>query len=216
LLPAYYKRKWLGRSMKTILTLASVTLAVLLAGGVARAATIQCPNGPITEIARYCYGTNQPDTMHGTSGSKRDRMWGEGGGDTMYGYGTVDRLVGGRGSDKLYGGSETDSLRGSECAGAAGCTYSDSSNDYVHGGKGGDEILGGYAQGGVDRIYGEGGNDDISASQKSWLHNGRSGFVVTKEIIDCGPGSRDEVWFDRGVDVVKENCEKKHGYPTRG
>src|SRR5918994_434469 len=159
---------------KTILALASVTLAVLLAGGVARAATIQCPNGPVTELSRYCYGTNEADTM--------------------YGYGSVDRLVGGRGSDKLYGGSETDSLRGGECAGGAGCAYSDSSDDYVNGGRGGDEIFGGYARGGVDRIYGERGNDDISASQRLGIRQGGEGFVVTKEVIDCGPGSRDEVW----------------------
>jgi hypothetical protein len=200
---------------KTILTLASVTLAVLLAGGIAQAATIQCPNGPVTEFARYCYGTNEADTMHGTNQGKRDRMWGEGGGDTMHGYGTVDRLVGGRGSDKLYGGSETDSLRGGECAGGAGCAFSDSSDDYVHGGEGGDEIFGGYARGGVDRLYGERGNDDISASQRLGIRQGGEGFVVTKEIIDCGPGSRDEVWFDRGVDVVKNNCERKYGYSAR-
>ena len=188
---------------------------MLAAGGVAWAATIQCPNGPITDLARYCFGTKQADTMHGTSHTKRDRMWGEGGGDTMYGYGTVDHLEGGTGSDKLYGGFETDSLRGSGCSGGAGCAYSDSSDDYLHGGRGGDEILGGYAQGGFDRIYGERGNDDISASQRLSFAQGWSGFDLTKEIIDCGPGSRDEVWFDQGVDVEKANCEIKHRYPPR-
>jgi hypothetical protein len=43
--------------------------------------------------------------------------------------------------------------------------------------------------------------------QRRW---GRWGDPVTKEIVDCGAGTADEVWFDEGVDDVMDNCEIKH------
>jgi hypothetical protein len=54
------------------------------------------------------------------------------------------------------------------------------------------------------RFYGEDGDDLITA------HQGSSGgdVPVSKAIVDCGPGT-DEVYFDEGVDVIK-NCEIKH------
>ena len=58
---------------------------------------------------------------------------------------------------------------------------------------------------GVDRLYGEGGNDTIEASQRNEPFS-----PVTKEAIDCGPGASDEVVYDKGLDVVT-NCEIQHG-----
>jgi hypothetical protein len=49
---------------KSILVVASVTLAMIVLGGVAWAATIQCPTHPSTYP--NCLGTDDPDTMHGT------------------------------------------------------------------------------------------------------------------------------------------------------
>ena len=87
-------------------------------------------------------------------------------------------------------------------------TYPDNSDDYVHGGGGDDSIYGGHAQGGVDRLYGDAGNDSIEASQRQ---NPNPAIAVTKEIIDCGSGASDVVYFDKGLDVVK-NCEIKYPY----
>jgi Ca2+-binding RTX toxin-like protein len=187
---------------KTILLLASVALAMIVAGGVAWAATIQCP-----KLAKdWCYGTEEADTIRGTG--ENDRISAEGGGDTIYSYGGWDRLEGGAGSDRLYGGRKADSLHPN--------TQQDTSNDYVHGGREGDIIhipsvdpsnLP-ISTEGVDRVYGERGDDVIFASQWHW----GGGDPVTKTIIDCGPGRKDRVVFDRGVDVVKENCEIKEGW----
>jgi hypothetical protein len=36
---------------------------------------------------------------------------------------------------------------------------------------------------------------------------------VNKEMVDCGPG-QDVAYIDRGVDEVKDNCERKiNGFP---
>jgi hypothetical protein len=74
-------------------------------------------------------------------------------------------------------------------------------DDYVHGGMGDDEMWGHQATGGVDRFYGEDGNDWIVVSQGE--------RPAVKAIVDCGPGF-DEVRFDEGVDVVRDNCETKN------
>lgn len=59
----------------------------------------------------------------------------------------------------------------------------------------------------VDRIYGDRGNDQIHASR---FDNPQS--PITKEIIDCGPGTHDVVSYDEGVDVVNDTCEAKISY----
>jgi Ca2+-binding RTX toxin-like protein len=130
-----------------------------------------------------------------------DIMDGVGANDTMHGYGGGDQLVGGKGSDHLYGDAENDTFLWGGAHDDATNTCTDKSDDYVHGGGGADKIIGGFAQGGADRLYGEGGNDIIEASQR---HNSFS--PVTKETIDCGAGASDEVYFDKGLDIVK-NCE---------
>jgi hypothetical protein len=60
----------------------------------------------------------------------------------------------------------------------------------------------------VDRLYGDAGNDAIDASQRQ---SPNPDVQVTKEIIDCGAGASDVVYFDKGLDVVK-NCEVEHPY----
>jgi len=184
---------------RTILLVATMALTLLVAGGVALAATIQCPN-----LGMPCFGTSMADTMYGTD--VRDLMYGKGGADTMHGYGGVDTVHGDKGSDHIYGGpGADDSLWGGALT--ATDTYPDNSNDYVYGGRGNDNIVGGLAQGGVDRLYGQRGNDFLDASQRH-----QEDFKpVTKEIIDCGSGASDEVYFDKGVDVIT-NCEIKHPY----
>jgi Ca2+-binding RTX toxin-like protein len=184
---------------RIVVVVSTMALIVLVAGGVALAANIQC----VADTS--CFGTSKADTMSGTD--LRDRMYGKGGADTMHGRGGVDTVHGEKGSDHIYGDAGADdSLWGG--AVTATDTYPDNSNDYVYGGRGSDTIHGGLAQGGVDRLYGERGNDFISASQRH-----QEGFKpVTKEIINCGSGTSDEVYFDKGVDVFtnRTNCEIRH------
>jgi Ca2+-binding RTX toxin-like protein len=196
------------RAIGLLTTMAAV---LVLGSGVALAATtIHCPNDtsqgtPSSYL--YCHGTSLADTMVGSD--FLDYMDGVGGQDTMHGYGEDDSMEGGKGSDHIYGDAGSDSfLWGGASIGANNTphTYPDNSDDYVHGGSGTDTIYGGFAQGGVDRLYGEGGDDFIDASARR-----NSMSPVTKEIIDCGAGASDTVHFDKGVDVVK-NCEIKHPF----
>jgi hypothetical protein len=86
------------------------------------------------------------------------------------------------------------------------------STDYVHGGSDDDSLEGGFEQGGVDRLYGEKGDDGLDVAQRRvFLFNHDAPIEVTKEIVDCGPGN-DSVHFDKGVDVVKANCERKYPF----
>jgi Ca2+-binding RTX toxin-like protein len=224
---------------KMVLLLASVAVTMVVAGGVAWAATIKCPNGNFFGDSRPCFGTPRADTMRGTAGF--NAMYGKAGADTLYGRGGwYDSLDGGEGSDKLYGGKGHDALRGvndgdklfggpgpdvlvgvkgvDKLFGGPGSDslYPDNNrpgvytvDDYVHGGTGDDFITASKgAIGGVDRIYGEDGNDHINVSQRRlvWLD-----LPVSKAIVDCGPGTEDSVIFDEGVDVIK-NCETKFPY----
>jgi Ca2+-binding RTX toxin-like protein len=192
---------------RAIVLLTTMAVVLVVGSGVALAATtIRCPNdtsqgSPSTYL--YCYGTSMADTMVGSD--LLDLMYGQGGNDTMHGNGEDDSMEGGKGTDHIYGDAVNDSSLWGGAFDVATNTYPDTSDDYVHGGNGTDTIYGGLAQGGVDRLYGEGGDDFIDASAR------RNSFSpVTKEIIDCGAGANDTVYFDKGVDVVT-NCEAKHG-----
>jgi Ca2+-binding RTX toxin-like protein len=187
---------------RLILVVSTMALTLLVAGGVALAATIHCPNS----TGLFCYGTSLADTMFGSE--LADYMYGKGGADTMHGYGSGDYLEGGKGSDHVYGDAGADFNLWGGAYDEGTNTNNDASDDYVHGGSGNDTVYGGMALGGVDRVYGEGGNDLIYASQR------RVSFSpVTKEIIDCGAGASDEVYFDKNKDVIS-NCEIKHPYPS--
>jgi RTX calcium-binding nonapeptide repeat (4 copies) len=60
-----------------------------------------------------------------------------------------------------------------------------------------------------DWMRGWAGNDTIYVSQRA--RDNRLGPGTSKEIVDCGSGT-DTVTFDKGVDVVKANCERKYPY----
>jgi Ca2+-binding RTX toxin-like protein len=199
---------------RLILVVSTMTLTLLVAGGVALAATIHCPNdashgSPVEGL--YCYGTSAADTMSGSD--LFDFMYGKGGADTMHGYGDRDYMQGDKGSDHIYGDAGADAFLWGGAVDPSTGSYTDTSDDYVHGGGGGDTIHGGIAQGGVDRLYGEAGNDIIRASQREHNMNPNVPDVpLTKEIIDCGRGASDEVQFDRNKDTIT-NCEIKHPFP---
>jgi Ca2+-binding RTX toxin-like protein len=87
---------------KTVLLLASVATALLLASGVVLAATISCPN----RDGNRCVGTPQGDTMMGTD--RADGMRGLDGNDALRARGGTDRLLGGLGNDTLSGAAGRD------------------------------------------------------------------------------------------------------------
>jgi hypothetical protein len=142
--------------------------------------------------------------MYGTR--HLDVIRSNGGADKVYLYRSVRTIkrelaVGGAGSDRLFGGKGPDNLWGGGWSKDG--VLNDRSDDYVYGGQGVDILTGGQALGGVDRLYGGDGIDHVLAETSFPAE------MVTKEIIDCGPGW-DTVWFDEGVDVVKDNCERKN------
>jgi hypothetical protein len=131
---------------RTILLLATMTLTLLVASGVALA---------VTKI-----GTDGPDTLRGTNGD--DILLGRGGNDTLLSLAGNDDLLGGRGKDWVLGTNERRALGGNKnLVGGPG-------NDGVEGGLGSDTLLGGsgndFADGdrGSDNISGADGNDFLS------------------------------------------------------
>jgi Ca2+-binding RTX toxin-like protein len=180
---------------RTIVLLASIALTLVLASGVALAATVNCVAG-----ASECTGTPNPDTINGSADA--DFIYGLAGADDMRGNEGADYLQGDRGADHLRGDEGQDTLWGGALKEDGPL---DNSDDVVHGGKESDYIYSGFAQkGSVDRVFGDKGNDTIEA-EKAY------GYPKTKDIVDCGRGD-DTVYFDKGLDVVK-NCE--HRYPVQ-
>jgi hypothetical protein len=101
---------------KTIVLLATLGLAVLLASGLALAApkgkvdatlprTIICEEGTSS-----CQGTSGPDTIYGTKSS--DVIIPYAGDDTVYAYGGNDEVRHSFGDDIIEGGLGADTLRG--------------------------------------------------------------------------------------------------------
>ncbi len=113
---------------RTILSLAAMGLALLLAGGLALAADVPCGGG-------YCEGTIGEDTMIGSA--SEDQIYGLGANDTIYGKDGNDSIwgdwhqwedIGEAGGDTIYGGRGSDRLQGDERA------------DTLKGGPGNDRI----------------------------------------------------------------------------
>src|SRR5215213_6765163 len=81
---------------RAIVAVLTGTLALVLAAGVAWAATVQCQVGE-----EVCLGTSDPDTITGTSGY--DHIRGRGGGGRGKGKGEGDSVGGGKGKDTVKG-----------------------------------------------------------------------------------------------------------------
>jgi len=177
----------------TIVLLVSIALTTVMASGVALAATVNCVAGDPS-----CIGTPNPDTINGSSDA--DSMYGRAGADNMRGNEGADYLQGDRGADHLGGDEGPDTLWGGSSKGVGPL---DNSDDVVHGGIESDYIYSGFAQkGSIDHVFGDRGNDTVEA-EKAY------GYPKTKDIVDCGPGQNDTVYFDKGLDVVT-NCEHRH------
>jgi hypothetical protein len=167
---------------RAVLLLATMTVVGLVAGGVALAAVISCPNA----AKGYCYGTSVGDGMYGTF--KVDRMFGFGGADLMYGYGRGDFMYGGNEigwGDKILGGNGADAI------------YGQRGDDGLYGGNGNDTINGGP---GNDIVQGDYGNDILNTGKGSDRINAQDG---QRDWITCVGGANDLVYYDRGLDVLQ-------------
>ena len=187
---------------KSVLLLASMTLAVLLACGVALAVDENCVEGQV------CAGTDGDDRLIGTPAP-----------DTMRGLDGEDDLRAKEGNDDVNGGAHSDELHGQEgddeLAGAE-------SNDYLVGGVGDDAVSGGTGNDfyrldegwGQDTVSGEPpprtireGDDRIDLTE-----------VGTDSTINLVAGSGDEV--SAGVNTVNwsgdfiENAGGGSGHDT--
>jgi RTX calcium-binding nonapeptide repeat (4 copies) len=128
---------------RPLLFMATTALVMLVACGVALAASVDCP----TASGGVCDGTNQGDALYGTPNV--DREFGKGGSDLMYGYGDGDFMYGGDEAgvgDKMRGGNGPDLVNGQ------------GGNDIIYGGPGSDTLKTGR---GSDRIEAKDGNKDF-------------------------------------------------------
>ncbi len=129
---------------RTILLFTAIMLALVVASGVALAATITGPSGPDVRS-----GTNAFGEMNGLGGN-----------DTLGGLGGNDDIDGGSGHDKLYGGSGIDLIYGGR---GDDLVVSDGGGGELYGGPGRDTIRG--TVGLEDEVYGNSGNDMINTTQ---------------------------------------------------
>jgi Ca2+-binding RTX toxin-like protein len=111
--------------LSVLLALAGMLVTMLVLGGAALAATIDCVAGQ-----QWCSGTPENDTINGTATT--DFIEGLEGDDLIYGYGANDEVSGQEGNDRMHGGSGDDSLAGSY------------GHDTFYGGRGADDLRGGY------------------------------------------------------------------------
>jgi Ca2+-binding RTX toxin-like protein len=225
---------------RTILLLASISLAVLLACGVALAATVDCVAGEVS-----CVGTKNDDTLNGSD--ERDEMYGSGGDDLLLGNGGDDELLGYRGKDtirggegedtvyyqdqgvdKIYGGGRDDELTDASvhCTGTSHSWRCFDDENLLRGGRGDDYLSGNT------KLFGGPGDDELYVSYpykgtRTILDGGPgldtiegAGSVDTiyaqdgeQDEISCG-GDKDTVYFDKGIDSVNSiNCERRISEP---
>jgi Ca2+-binding RTX toxin-like protein len=133
---------------RTVLFVAVMAVAMLVASGVALAVTKNC--------ARDCVGTPNPDRLIGSSNDQTmkglggaDSISGNRGEDDVEGNGGADAVYGGLGDDRVYGNAANDYVEG------------DYGHDYINTGTGSDKVAArdGYrdriicGQGNRDKVY---------------------------------------------------------------
>ena len=127
---------------RTVLLLAVMASALVVASGVAWAATIECPN----RSGNLCVGTKKSDTMTGASSA--DEMRGRAGMDRMRAAGGNDTISGGLGDDVVRGGTGADTISGDE---GLDRLYGDAGSDTIYtAGAYGDQVDCGN---GTDKAY---------------------------------------------------------------
>lgn len=104
-----------------------------------------------------------PDTANLTASkfSATATFLGEGGNDVITGGNGVSKVDGGAGDDRIDGGDGNDLLSGND------------GSDILRGGNGDDVLFGaaaGKAFGAYDQLFGEAGNDTLTADANGWFH----------------------------------------------
>jgi Ca2+-binding RTX toxin-like protein len=146
-------------SMKrTMLLIASVMLALLVAAGVALA-----QDGVSKVCNTNCRGTDRDDQLSGTS--KRNVIKGRGGADQIEGNGAKDTLNGNLGSDAVYGGNGEDKLYG---GGNDDYMQAGIKSDYIGTGSGNDVVA--AKDGFKDQIYCGSNFDRVYVDRVDVLH----------------------------------------------
>jgi hypothetical protein len=169
---------------RTLLSLTTMVVALLLASGVALA---------VTKI-----GGPGPDTLRGTNGA--DNLLGNGGNDVLYALGGRDTLLGGEGKDWVMGGNQRHPQGGEKTLvggpGNDGVAIGRGSSNGV-GGAGNDLLVEEVTPGFSTNTYsGDPGNDVFLVNNKP----------TNKDIVVCGSGF-DRVLVD-SKDVVASDCEQ--------
>jgi Ca2+-binding RTX toxin-like protein len=193
-LPTFGYAKEEGQMTKrAILLVATMTLTLLVASGVALA---------VTKI-----GTNGPDTLRGTNGD--DILVGRSGNDELFSLAGEDTLLGGPGKDLVFGGRIVGSCcQDNDFSGGDKNVAGGPGNDDVNGGRGSDNILGGR---GHDIMF-EGAEPDVAKIDIISAGAGNDGVWVLnwspvgKDVLSCGSGF-DRVLADR-TDVIAADCER--------
>jgi hypothetical protein len=162
--------------------------ALVLAAGVAWAATINC------QVGVDCEGTDEPDELIGTN--KPDFMNAKQDDDLLVGFRGADEM---QGDNPEPGGDDTSADGDDELIGFRGddSLSGFGGSDYLRGGRGDDLID-------ATEESDNPGEDTVRGSRDQDFIGAVDGF---KDTIFCGRGDKDEVFFDEGLDVVADNCE---------
>jgi Ca2+-binding RTX toxin-like protein len=197
-----------ARVRRTVLLVAVVAACLVMASGVALAATKI--GGPGEDAL---VGTNNPDLLDGRGGS--DAIYGKGGDDCPNNNGFFF-LIGGTGNDAIHGGAGNDCLYGGGDPRGPARAFFERGEDDLYGGDGNDFMNGGQ---GADNIAGGDGNDLLidgatkGESSVDTLSGGKGrdrldvdNVPAAKDVVDCG-GGVDLIDADR-KDVFSD-CERR-------
>lgn len=185
---------------KSAVLLATMALTVLLASGVALAATFRGTDGNDTIV-----GTEKADQIFGLGG--KDDLEGRGGGDVIHAGPGIDRGSGEDGNDTIYLGPGNDGEALPPNCSPSGVCFGSNRGDYagglgkdvMYGGAGDDEMVGDRVvasfysdfSGGADIMYGEGGNDFMDGDAGSNTLYGGAG----RDILATTNNEYSEVWY---------------------
>ncbi|HYD64197.1 calcium-binding protein [Azospirillum sp.] len=165
------------------------------------------------------YGGQGSDTLSGADGDDvlygnmmSDVMLGDGGNDTMFGGQGNDTLSGALGNDFLWGNRGDDLNYGDD----GNDTISDGEgSDTIYGGFGDDILDGGHETGGLNRIYGEEGNDGLGGGWGNDVLDGGAGndFMFGRSGIDTlyGGLGDDTIWTGDSVRSSDDSTDLAYG-----
>jgi Ca2+-binding RTX toxin-like protein len=129
---------------------------------------------PVQVVIRVTVGTNQKDTVNGTSGA--DKIFGLNGDDTINAGAGIDLICGGNGAGTVNGGPGDDTIDGS------------TGNDILKGDDGDDILIGGQ---GNDRLEGGNNNDTMTGGQGADAFIGGAGSDTATDFTTSQGDTKD-------------------------